>query len=366
MTPRHTLDLAVQDVRYAYRGLRRTPGFTAAAVVTLALGIGANTAFFGLVDAVIFQPTAVARLDEVYAARFRNAARPSQPLLLRQADSEVLERTPPASVAAVTSVSAREGAALIQTAGRAEYVLSERVTPGYAHVFQLRARAGRWFEAGDDPDTAIVIGDRLWREWFGADPQVVGGTLRAGGTVHRVIGVAPPGFRGVQTGLVPTEVWRLMGRPAPPAVPSDVPTAVRMELQRSALTFVRARPGVSASRISGEIAAAIAGQPDPDPTIAELTLVPGEEMLRVDELVALAAGILAFTGLVFLAACANLANMLYARGLERAGEIAIRLSLGAGAHGVVGPFLAEAAIIAAASTPGSARARLTSDEKKAS
>jgi predicted permease len=343
----HLLDRIVQDLRYGWRGLRRTPGFTVVAIVTLALGIGANTAFFGLVDAVVFRPTAVARLDQVFRLTLRDPADPSRPLLLRLGDAQGLERTPPLSVAAVTSVSQSSNASLIQTAGRAEYVLGERVSAGYARVFDLSAQAGRWISGDDDAgrgDDVVVISDRLWRRWFRADPAIVGRATLMIGTPHRVIGVAPPGFRGIQTGFVPTEIWRPLLRPILPPDRPDAPTLLAQ--QRSELTFIRTRPGASPTEVTGEVAAVLTGQPDPDPVAATLALQPGAEALRISQLVALAAGILVFSGLVFLAACANLANMLYARGADRAGEIAVRLSLGARARNVFGLFLAETAIIA--------------------
>ncbi len=349
MTHLHSLDLIAQDFRYAWRGLRRTPGFTVAAVVTLALGIGTTTAFFGLVDALVFRPTAVARIDEVHALWVRPPDQRQRSLPIRQMDGEALERTPPPSIIAVTSVSTRESSTLVQGVGRAEFVLSERVTPGYARVFQLRTQAGRWFEANDDPDAIAVISDRLWREWFGADREIVNrAAIRIGGTPYRVIGVAPPGFRGVQSGLAPTEVWRPLRPATPPPVLPRATTQTLASLNRTDLTFVRARAGIGTTEATGEIAATLSGQPDPDPLLSSLNLQPAHEVLRLSEFVALAAGVLAFAGLVFLAACANLANMLFARGTERAGEIAIRLSLGAGARGVFGPCLAEAAIVALA------------------
>jgi putative ABC transport system permease protein len=339
----------VQELRYAWRGLRRTPGFTAVAIVTLALGIGANTTFFGLVDAIVFRPTAIARLDRVYAVTLKHETLSSRTGLLRFRDVEVLERTPPSSIAAVTFVSlpGREDPNLIQTEGRAAYVLGERVTRGYADVFGLHAQAGRWFSVDDDNPAAqgVVISDRLWRQWFKADPNIVGRALVTVNRLpHRVIGVAPPGFRGVQTGIAPTEIWRLIARPV---VSRDEPRwAEYVAEQRSLVTFIRTRPDASTAQVTGELRNLLKGQQNPDPVADTLELQRGQDALRITDLVALAAGILSFSSLVLLAACANLANMLYARGTARAGEIAVRLSLGASARDIFGLFLAEAAIIA--------------------
>ncbi len=347
MLPR-SLDRLLQHLRYSWRRLRLTPGFTVVAIVTLALGIGANTTFFGLVDAVVFRPTAIAHLDRVYALTQRDATQSSRTQALRFMDAEALERTPPASVAAVASISlpSREGTSLAQIEGRAEYVLGERVTAGYSRVFDLNTQVGRWFTEDDaNPGTAVaVISDRLWRQWFKGEREIVGRASITIGTPHRIVGVAPPGFRGIQTGLAPTEIWRPLVRPVPPP---DRPGAAAYYAQsRSVITFVRARPGISAAQLTGDIVALLKGQPEVDPAAATLAVRPGAEALRVSELVALAAGILSFSGLVFLAACANLTNMLYARGAERTGEIAVRRSLGASTRDIFGLFLGEAAIIA--------------------
>jgi ABC-type antimicrobial peptide transport system permease subunit len=347
----HTaLDRVRQDLRYAWRGLRRTPAFTAAAIATLALGIGAMTSMFGLVDAVVFQPTGVVRIGQVYAVGLSQPALSARDRRLRFMDADALERTPPASVTAVTSVGIGGTSGIVQIAGRAENVLTERVTAGYATVFGLSAQAGRWIAEEDNrgAGTAVaVISDRLWRQWFHASLDIVGRATVTMGQPYRVIGVAPPGFRGTQTGLVPTDVWLPLGHPV--ALPGAPAGAVENRLRgRSVVTFVRTRAGASTSEVAGEIGALVGGQPDADPNAATIALQPAAEALRVTELVALAAGVLAFSALVFLAACANLANLFYARGTERAGEFAVRRSLGARTSSLFGLMLAESGIIAIA------------------
>jgi ABC-type antimicrobial peptide transport system permease subunit len=343
------LDRVRQDLRYAWRGLKRTPGFTAAAIATLALGIGATTTMFGLVDAVVFQPTGVARIDQVYAVGLSHPALSARDRRLRFMDADALERTPPASVMAVTSILS-PGGRIAQIAGRAEHVLFERVSAGYASVFGLSAQAGRWIADEDNRgagSAVAVISDRLWRQWFNATPDIIGRTMVTMDQPYLVIGVAPPGFRGAQTGLAPTEVWLPLGHPV--ALAGAPPGAVESRLrERAVVTFVRTRAGASTTQAAREIGALLGGQPDADPNAATVALQPAAEMLRVTELVALAAGVLAFSALVFLAACANLLNMLYARGTERAGEFAVRRSLGARTSSLFGLMLAESGIIAIA------------------
>jgi hypothetical protein len=209
-------------------------------------------------------------------------------------------------VAAVTSV-AGVGTVLAQIEGRAEYVLGEQVTAGYAGVFSLHTQAGRWFTPDDaaSPATPVaVISDRLWRQWFKADPDIVGGAFITIKTPHRVIGVAPAGFRGIATGLAPSEVWRPVYRQVPPNRPVTAELLAAVAQQRNALTFVRARAGRSMAQITGDVRAFLTGQPDPDAVADTLALQRGQEALRVREFVMLATGILTFSSLVFFAACA--------------------------------------------------------------
>ncbi len=342
MTFGSALDRVRQDVRYAWRGLRRTPTFTAVAVATLALGIAATTTMFGLVDAVAFRPTAAARLSHVYLLR------PSRAERLRFSDVSALARTPTPSVAAVASA-LEAGAPLVQTEGRAEYVLAERVSGGYADVFGLHAQAGRWISPQDDREVnaaVVVISDRLWRDWFNGDQAIVGRATVTLDTPHRVIGVAPAGFRGVQTGLAPTEIWRPIG---PPVAPNPQSAQGRPVLRRlQPLTFIRTRPEASHAQIVGEITTFLENQPDPDRSVGAPVLEPAIEAMRVSAFATLTAGVLACAALVFFAACANLANLLYARGTERSGELAVRRSLGATTGSLFGLTLAETGIIALA------------------
>jgi len=270
-------------------------------------------------------------------------------------DFRALELHPPDSVTAVAGIAGGPARtpSLVQVPGRAEYLLSETVSSGYADVFGVFAHVGRWMTPDETYAGAhvAVIGDRIWREWFGAEPTIVGhATITIVGGCRDVdgacrltiVGVAPPGLRGVQTGVAPTEIWLPLG-PLP-----ATRTPARFGTNRYMLTFVRTRPGVAGSQVAGEIRLLMSTQPSADPAAASIDVVPASEALRTDELMALGGWALAFSGLVLLAACANLANMLYARGSQRAGEIAVRLSLGAGAGGILRLFAAEAGLVAAA------------------
>jgi putative ABC transport system permease protein len=283
-------------------------------------------------------------------------------LALQTADVRALETFRPDTIVAVAGIDRRssEGARLAQIPGRAEYVLAERVTSGYAEVFGLYAQAGRWISVEDDRDAmanVAVISDRLWRDWFGADPTIVGRASLTLSRPYTIVGVAPPGFRGIQTGLAPTEVWLALAPPHPALTLVNSAGWAQYQARYPLQAFIKVRPGVSTAQAEGDIRAVMTDRADPDPAASTAALRPASIALRVDELVDIGLGILAFSSLVFLAACANLTNMLYARGTERAGEIAVRLSLGASAGNILCLLIAEAAIVAlAAATLGLALA----------
>ncbi len=348
----------VRDLRYAARQLRRTPGFTAAAVLTLALGIGANTALFSIVDALAFRPiAAVPPIDDVSVIATRDNQSLRVGLEVPFADLEALEAAPPASISAAAGV-AFSGAYLIKQPGRAEYVLSERISGQYARLFDLRAQVGRWLADEDNTGVAgrdvVVISDRLWREWFDARPDVAGReALNLNGTPHTVVGVATPDFHGVHGGLTGQvhggltgqfDLWVPLGHPPPPN-----PDRPSWQQVYGATIFVKRRTGHTDSQMTGQVLGLLARQPPAQPAAkTRLELLPAHAAVNTSSLNTLTLGILAFSLLVFCAACANLANMLHARGAERAGEIAVRLSLGARPWRVLRLFMTEAALIAGA------------------
>ncbi len=333
--------LLLDDVRYAWRQLRRTPAFTCVAVLTLALGIGTTTAIFGAVNALLLKPDGL-RTADVFQVWSRYPGGQSGTLRsgMQRADFHALEANAPAAIAAIAAV--ERGGCIVQIPGYAEFSGCEHVTRGYPEVFRVDAAAGRWFLQEDERpmggDTA-VISDRLWRQWFAGDRAIVGRTsITVGYMRRRIVGIAPPGFRGSSRNtdvwvLQPTDIatfkppswWK---EPRPPGVP----------------VFVRARPGASQKDLEVQIGVQVTEtSAGPESSRTTFRVV---DATRINTTASLGYWILAFAALIFLAACANLANMLYARGTQRAGEIAVRLSLGASRVRIVRLFLAEAGLIA--------------------
>jgi predicted permease len=332
------------DLRYAARQLLRTPGFTAAAVVTLALGIAVNTAFFAIVNAVVFRPMRSVELEHVYQPTFRSSTSSwwgSLPLR----HFRLLEANLPESMEAVDAQITAPRDAIVHVPGRAERVEMLAVSGGHAAVFRLRTQAGRFITADDDRERlrAVVISDRLWREWFAGDRDVVErANIRIDNDVFQIVGVGPPGYRGaLGFGLSNIDVW--------------VPLwylEQRREGFGAAMAFVRLKPGVAPTSAAPQVLAAIA-EADRD-VRPFMRLATSTAALRPatdgNPFRSVGVALLWLSSLVLLAACANLANMLYVRGVHRRAELAVRQALGASSRRIFQLLLAEALIIGTAGT----------------
>ena len=343
------------DVRYAFRQLWRTPGFTLAAVVTLALGIGANTALFAVVNALLVRPSQGARIDGVWNVIYV----PRVPTkLVRGWDVPLsvirqIEAAPPEGVSHLAAT-AEAVPATAQIPGRAQVVSPELVSGGYAQLFGLTPAAGRWISPDDEATGAAVavISDALWREWFRRDPAAIGRTLRVNNQVVTIIGVAARGFQGAQVragGRQPgdgAQLWL-------PLSATDT-SGIRLMHEQyfgvaTATALVRLRQGVSPAQVTPAMLVTAAKSAGLDPSALHLKL---EDVANLGASRSLVEGlsVMAFAALILVAACANLANMLYARGAQRTAEVAVRMSLGASRGRVFRLFLAETVLIASAAS----------------
>ncbi len=333
-------------MRFALRQLLRTPGFTAIAVLTLALGIATNTAIFAIVDELSFKPIAGTNVDDVYTlwVSERSVGRYSNEVQI--ADYETIRAYPPPGVVAVAATAFRYGPRQLQIPGRAEDVFGVSVSGGYADVFRLRAQAGRWISDEDNQGVAganvVVISDRLWREWFGAKLEIAGAAMiTINRTPHRVVGVAPPGFMGDSI-----DCWLPLGHPPP--LPAKSLTRMFRKTQPGVEVSIRTSHRAAPAPVAEALTATISSRvPTPESPGGQVELIEASRN-TVDRLARAGYMILGFAALVFFAACANLGNMLYARTTEREGELAVRLALGATRGAVVRLLLAETVLIAAA------------------
>jgi putative ABC transport system permease protein len=329
----------LNELSYACRQLRRTPGFTAIAVLTLALGIGATTTFFALIDAMLWRPARALDLRDTYEVYVQRPPRPRVPgqpyefnyRILTPAQLEYLKSLPELGVQAVAALNTR--GVVVQTATDAGRLTLDITFGNYAAVNHLRPLLGQL--AGLDGSAAglqVVISERIWRSWFRADPNVAGqATIRISRHLFTVAGVLPLAQSHRGTDLwVAADGWRV--------VESGF-------TNRFGASFVRFRPGAEPMRLRPMLDHALASGPTPFPEEFKTHLMSAQPRFAV------VASTMTWTFLglslvVLLAACANLANMLHARAAQRSGEIAIRMSLGAAAGHVYRLFLLEACTIA--------------------
>ena len=356
-------------MRYAVRQLARTPVFTAIAVLTLAIGIATTTTIFALVDELAFKPARGPGDPQVH----RLIAAPGG--AVQVPDYELLAAEPPAGVLAIAAYDTG-GGGLVQIPGRAERLLGWRISRKYAGVHRVRAQAGRWIDgddnAGGQLDPAIslrgrsvpivhgtlgadvaVISDRLWREWFDASLDVVDrGAITIERRPRRIVGVAPPGFEPAIDVWVPFGRRRLWTRAEldqqRPGRSPGLRHAGRVAepTQPGLQVLVSLAPGASVAEMEQRLTVAVSLRPASiESPRGIMRLVPRR---GDDRLVSTGVIILGFAVLVFVAACANVGNMLYARAMECEGELATRLALGATPRSIFVLLFAEAIVICAA------------------
>jgi putative ABC transport system permease protein len=339
-----------RDVRYAVRLLHRSPGFAIVAALTLALGIGATSAIFSVVHAVVLKPLpyqAPERLVMVWSDNTREGVSqyPMSPAnyLDLKAASRTLDRLEMMYSFLVT--------ASLRTSGGAEQMVASGTTPGMFELLGRRAALGRTFRASDAADV-VVLSDGFWRRRFGGDPAVVGGNFLVNDQPATVVGVMPPDFTfpfrsmlgpsGFANAIEP-DAW----------IPLDVksPFFVRDGQVVRAVHFLsvigRLAPGATVEEARQELSALTRRleQQHPDANRGlRATVVPLHDQVvgRVRPSLLL---LLAGSGFVLLIACVNVANLLLARSAARQKELAVRATLGASRIRLLGQRLVESAVL---------------------
>jgi predicted permease len=343
------METLIADLRYAVRRLSQRPGFALIAILTIALGVGANSAIFSVVNAILLRPLPVESPDELVE------------IYSQEGDEEPITHAYPDYLDIRVRDDLFSGVTAytvdffsVELGTEPEVTLGESVSADYFEVLGVPAAMGRAFISGEDDapgaPAVAVISHAMWQRRFASDPAVLGRTLRVRGQTVEIIGVMPPKFKGLLVGFS-SELWMPLTSNQSFAAGDDL----RNRGSRWLMMKGRLRPGVTPDQaqagldvLAGQLAAAYP-ETNADP-LRRFPVIPTNDVRlhpMVDRaLVPVAALLMTVVGLLLLIVCTNLANLLLARALGRRKEIAVRLAIGAGRWRLIRQLLTESVLLA--------------------
>jgi predicted permease len=356
------LEICGQDLRIGFRRLWKSPGFTTVVVLTLALGIGANTAIFTLIHAVMLKALPVAHPSEIYRLGDNNnccvmtgTQNDGSFVLYSYPLYEHLRDQTPEFTDLAAFESYLGDLSVRRHGDSAEPYKGELVSGNYFRMFGIRAFAGRLLAPADDSSRAprvAVMNYHTWQQRFGRDPAVVGSTLNINGVPYTIGGVTPPQFYGDTLRSDPPDFWL-------PLV--DEPESVRLHSTQLEWLYLfgRLKPGIAPERVQARLTVelqqwlgshreAIPQRDWGEIPRQHIRLTPagrGVEQLQTDYATGLRL-LVTFSGFLLLIGCANVANLLLARGSANRSQTAVRLALGAARSRLVRQMLTESVLLA--------------------